>query len=90
MYPILGVSLFPGVQYIPLVVNLPTLEIVFNDEITEIELANRNDKVNISNKRKKDSTHVLFVIGLRSYCLLSIPTIFQQRVGQLYQLLRMI
>ena len=47
--------------------NLPTLEIVLNEEIREMELAGKNDKVNALNKNKrlmKDAKHVLFVIGL--------------------------
>ena len=47
--------------------NLPTLEIVLNEEIRDMELAGKNDKVNKLNKSKrlmKDSKHILFVIGL--------------------------
>ena len=47
--------------------NLPTLEIVVKEEIREMELAGKNDKVNRLNKElrlMKDSNHVLFVIGL--------------------------
>ena len=47
--------------------NLPTLEIVLNEEIREMELAGKNDRVNRLNKDKrlmKDSKHVMFVIGL--------------------------
>ena len=47
--------------------NLPTLEIVLNEEIREMEMAGKNDKVTKLNKSKrqmKDGRNLLFVIGL--------------------------
>ena len=47
--------------------NLPTLEIILNEEIRNMELAGKNYKVNKLNKNKrqmKDAKNLLFVIGL--------------------------
>ena len=47
--------------------NIPTLEIILNESIREMEMAGKNDKVSIFNKAKrlmKDAKNILFVIGL--------------------------
>ena len=47
--------------------NLPTLEVVLNEEIRSMEIAGKNDKVNKLNKNKrqmKDAKNLVFIIGL--------------------------